>query len=320
MRMYRSPVLLAVVTAMVVAVTVPAGASIADSGRLTWHEDLFGAAVTRVNITAADDRVRLADLTVRLGARPGPTGFLVTPAHRVAAPVGRVRADVTATVPAGAAVAVEVRGRSADRRWSEWTPVDRPAVLGTPATTVQFRLALTAGPAGGPSVSDLSVTADRTSTAAAGPSARSVTYRLFATREGLVGGRTANGHIIVQRDHFVALPSRRGLNAQAGGRTYQVRVCHPGTGRCETAPVWDVGPWNTTDDYWNPSTVRQSWTDLPRGMPEAQAARLNGYNGGRDGFGRTVLNPAGIDLADGTFWDGLGMTDNGWVDVTFLWT
>jgi hypothetical protein len=32
-----------------------------------------------------------------------------------------------------------------------------------------------------------------------------------------------------------------------------------------------------------------------------------------------VLNPAGIDLADGAFWDGLGMTDNDWVDVNLLW-
>jgi hypothetical protein len=28
-----------------------------------------------------------------------------------------------------------------------------------------------------------------------------------------------------------------------------VRVCAT-SGRCEWAPVWDVGPWNITDDYW----------------------------------------------------------------------
>jgi hypothetical protein len=84
--------------------------------------------------------------------------------------------------------------------------------------------------------------------------------------------------------------------------------------------VWDVGPWNTMDDYWNPAAVRQMWKDLPQGRPEAQAAYQNGYNGGRDQFGRTVANPAGIDLADGTFWDGLGLTDNAWVNVTYLWT
>ena len=84
--------------------------------------------------------------------------------------------------------------------------------------------------------------------------------------------------------------------------------------------MWDVGPWNTRDDYWNPSTVRQNWNDLPQGRPEAQAAYENGYNGGRDQFGRRVANPAGIDLADGTFWDGLGLTNNAWVTVTYLWT
>ena len=46
-----------------------------------------------------------------------------------------------------------------------------------------------------------------------------------------------------------------------------------------------------------------------------------GYNGGVDEFGRQVLNPAGIDLADGEVLEALilGMTDNDWVDVTFNW-
>jgi uncharacterized membrane protein len=33
---------------------------------------------------------------------------------------------------------------------------------------------------------------------------------------------------------------------------------------------------------------------------------------------RYVLNPAGIDLADGIFWDDLGMTNNDWIQVEFL--
>ncbi len=143
------------------------------------------------------------------------------------------------------------------------------------------------------------------------------TYRVYGTREGLVGGTTANGHVITDRDHFAALPSRRALSPKGSG-PYTVRVCAPSTSRCAYAPVWDVGPWNTTDDYWNAS--RQSWTDLPQGRPQAQAAYQHGYNGGKDQFGRTVLNPAGIDLADGTFWDALRLTDNAWVDVTYLWS
>jgi len=132
-------------------------------------------------------------------------------------------------------------------------------------------------------------------------------FTIFTTREGLVGGTTANGHVIVERDWFAALPSRLGL-----GNT--VKVCTDT--RCVFLPVWDVGPWNTTDDYWNAD--RQMWTDLPQGLPEAQAAFQEGYNGGLDGFGRTVLNPAGMDLADGAFWDGLGLIDNAWVQMTVL--
>ncbi len=62
------------------------------------------------------------------------------------------------------------------------------------------------------------------------------------------------------------------------------------------------------------------WNDLPQGLPQAQAAYQNRYNGGRDQFGRLVANPAGIDLADGTFWDGLQLTDNSWVTVSYLFT
>lgn len=143
-------------------------------------------------------------------------------------------------------------------------------------------------------------------------------HRVFATREGLVGHTTANGHRIAEDDHFVALPSRRALSKKGeGART--VRVCAPDTGRCEYAPVWDVGPWNIRDNYWDPAGHRENFTDLPRGVPQAQAAYQDNHNGGKDGFGRSVRNPAGIDLADGTFYDGLGLRGNSWVDVTFLW-
>ena len=116
--------------------------------------------------------------------------------------------------------------------------------------------------------------------------------RLFATREGLVGKRTANGHVIVKRDHFVALPSRRGLNPNDRSRDYLVRVCYVPTGRCETAPVWDVGPWNIRDDYWNTSSVREMWWDLPQGKPQSQAAFQEGYNNGKDDRGRVIRNAA----------------------------
>ena len=76
-----------------------------------------------------------------------------------------------------------------------------------------------------------------------------LSYKIFATREGLVGGTTANGHVITPHDRFVALPSRRALSPN-GSSDYSVRICAP-NGRCAFAPVWDVGPWNIKDDYWN---------------------------------------------------------------------
>jgi len=149
------------------------------------------------------------------------------------------------------------------------------------------------------------------------PQTAAIAHTIFATREGLVGATTANGHLIVSRDHFVALPSRRALNAD--DQTYQFQVQLTAGSKTVRAPVWDVGPWNIEDDYWNPSSIREMWPDLPGGTPEAQAAFSGGYNGGHDQFGRDVLNPAGIDLADGTFWDDLGLSTNAWLSVAFLW-
>ena len=216
----------------------------------------------------------------------------------------------TPSMDASGTVEVEVRGRRPDGRWTEWTEL--PGVLDVAASVVEVRTV--AAPGAEPS--RLSVSAS-TSTPRTARSAE-LSYEIFATREGLVGGTTASGHVIVENDHFAALPSRRGLSDMDSGE-YTVKVCAK-NGRCEWAPVWDVGPWNTKDDHWNPPDARQMWTDLPQGKPQAQAAKLDGYNDGFDQFGRTVRNPAGIDLADGTFWDGLHLETNGWVTVTYLWT
>ena len=249
-----------------------------------------------------------------------PQGMLLTPAHRLAEPRNQVVAELVADQPAGSTVAIDVRGTRENGSWTEWVPAstEGPAVLDAAVTTVQTRVLLRGGDGGAsPRVRSVRLSAHTAAqTLAALPlSARS--YRVFATREGLIGGTTANGHVIRPRDHFVALPSRRAL-APRGSGDYTVKVCSD-SGRCEWAPVWDVGPWNTTDDYWNSAHARQSWGDLPQGRPQAQAAYSDDHNGGQDQFGRQVLNPAGIDLADGTFWDGLGLRDNSWVTVTYLW-
>ncbi|HEU5103241.1 MAG TPA: hypothetical protein VFU22_29675 [Roseiflexaceae bacterium] len=139
------------------------------------------------------------------------------------------------------------------------------------------------------------------------------TFRVFATREGLVGHRTANGHRIRPRDRFVALPHWGALSSK-GGNEFQVRVTY--RDRSVVLPVWDVGPWNTRDDYWS---AKRRYGDLPVGMPMAHAAYHDRYNGGRDEFGRRIRHPNGIDIADGAFWDDLGMTGSDYVQVTFLW-
>lgn len=143
--------------------------------------------------------------------------------------------------------------------------------------------------------------------------AQAPTYRIFATRQGLVGRTTANGHVIRPRDRFVALPSWSSLSPK-GSDKYSVRLTYKG--RSVVVPVWDVGPWNTRDDYWN---VNRRYRDLPVGLPMAAAAKLNGYNGGRDERGRRILLPNGIDIGDGAFWDDLQMDKDDWVEVTFLW-
>ena len=253
------------------------------------------------------------------------TGLYTFPARRLERPVDTVRPLLQAKSALGMGVEVDVRVRSASGAWSEWSISSAGEAVRLPwaGTEVQVRLALVADEHGrGPVVHDVKlegtleggITSQEISTLAT-----PLTYRIYATREGLVGGTTANGHIIKSYDRFVALPSRRAL-ASNGGTEYQVRVCYPVTGKCTTTSVWDVGPWNTKDDYWNPSSVREMWKDLPQGKPEAQAAYQDGYNGGYDQFGRRPSNPAGIDIADGTFWTDLGMSNNDWVNVTYLWT
>jgi hypothetical protein len=145
--------------------------------------------------------------------------------------------------------------------------------------------------------------------------AAAATVRVYATRIGLVGGQTANGHIIMPGDRFVALPSRRVLSSR-GGSEYRVRVEYGG--KSLTLPVWDTGPWNVRDNYWEPSIRRDMWNDLPAGRPQAAAAYYDAYHGGRDGFGRRVLSPAGLDLSDAAFQE-LGLTHSDWVTVSFLW-
>ncbi|MFF5199762.1 hypothetical protein ACFY3B_09140 [Micromonospora parva] len=307
-------------TGNVPAASAPIALVAAAPGDERWSADLTIVDRDDVNVrrTAAGLRLREARPTWRGARSPHSAvaeGMLLTTPRTLARPATRVRAEIDAAVPAGATVEAQVRGwRTAG--WTEWRAAG--TVFDRPVTRVQARVVLTAPDKGATAtVRGMRLTADANAAVSAATPGR--TYRVYATRIGLVGEVTANGRTVQPRDHFAALPSRRGLSPLNTG-DYTVRVCTTNGARCEYAPVWDVGPWNTRDDYWNPSSVRENWKDLPQGRPEAQAAYQSGYNGGRDQFGRTVLNPAGIDLADGTFWDGLRLTTNAWVDVAYLWT
>jgi hypothetical protein len=282
------------------------------------------------NVTRTAGVTTIRDTTLRRAAAGDGHGFgagVSTP-HTLPAATDRVVVRTDATTPVGTSLTTEIRGRTAAGRWTEWCTAvgNAPTVLADAVTAVQIRVnLLTDAHQTSPALRSVTVSAagavSARTPARAAPNAMASggsSYRVYATREGLVGGTTANGHVIASKDHFVALPSTRVLNPQ-GHTDYSVQICYGRSGRCVVAPIWDVGPWNEHDDYWNPSARRERFTDLPQGKPEAQAAYQNGYNGGRDGFGRTVGNPAGIDLADGTFAD-LGLTDNDWVDVTYLWT
>ncbi|MGC4895814.1 hypothetical protein [Micromonospora sp. DT31] len=303
------------------AAAPPARATAPDPER--WSADLTVAGGDDVNVAWRSGRLRLTDQRPTARTRPaavaGPIaeGILLTAPRALHRPATRVRARLAARTGDGGTAVAQVRGWRS-HGWTEWRDAT-DAVFDQPVSRVQARVVLTTrGAASQATVSALTLSADRVATTAVRPAA-ALTYRAYATRIGLVGGVTANGHTVRARDHFAALPSRRGLSPRDTG-DYTVKVCTTGGSRCEYAPVWDVGPWNTRDDWWNPSSTRENWADLPRGRSEAQAAYQDNYNGGRDQFGRTVRNPAALDLADGTFWDGLRLTDNTWVNVTLLWT
>ncbi|TDQ05628.1 hypothetical protein [Labedaea rhizosphaerae] len=278
-----------------------------------WTIDATTFTADSSNVRADGPTVRLADdaddaAKAASAGTPDPWGVAVYPPHTLSTPATGVTADADRH-----GAELDVRARRADGTWSQWLPL--PAALPLRATQLQLRAVLTGQDA---AVGPLTVHPDDSTRIQPDSADKAgLSYRVYATREGLIGHKTANGHKIAKKDHFVALPSRRALGANGSGE-YSVRVC--ANKRCAWAPVWDVGPWNTTDDHWSTGTRRQRWKDLPQGTPEADAAYRKGYNKGKDQYGRKVKNPSGIDLADGTFHDGLRLKGNSYVTVTYQWT
>lgn len=147
------------------------------------------------------------------------------------------------------------------------------------------------------------------------------TYEIFATRFESKGG----AYTVALPDQCLKL-SNGGLKTcadqgyQPGGR-YSVALSYK---KAAGVMVGDSGPWNIDDNYWatlGDPTPRRMFVDLPLGMPEAQAAYFDGYNGGLDQYGRKVTAPFGIDLAFQVADDiGLPPKKNDWITVSYLWT
>lgn len=131
-----------------------------------------------------------------------------------------------------------------------------------------------------------------------------MTFRVFATQY--------IGH--TRRE--VAMPHRK-LKFDGG---YSVRIRPSGSSTRVWAKVKEVGPWNTYDNWYAKRMYRTMWKDLPRGLPEAQAAFQDNYNRGKDEYGREVLNPAGIDITPLVAREaGLDRYENAWVYVYVPW-
>lgn len=103
---------------------------------------------------------------------------------------------------------------------------------------------------------------------------------------------------------------------------YTVNVYNPSTNiAANSVPVDEVGPWNTNDNYWDSddgTNPRRFGADLDLGTPAATAAFYDDWNDGKDESGRTVLNPAGIDLTPSVASHiGFGTNVSGFVDVRY---
>lgn len=294
-------------------------------------EGVDSATQRAVGLAQLDGVLSLADgsLTLDQGAGAAPRifgdfqryGTLVSSPLALDQPTPRLRLSYAALSPPGAQARVDVRGSPDGRRWLPWVaglPDGAVVSFGQPVRFAQYRLALAGGLAVAPAVRDVQLLttsqAPTHSAAAAGAFAVAPTFRVRATRMGMVGGRTANGWTIPPRARFASLPSWSSLSTR-GGNEYQVRISY--RGRSTVVPVYDVGPYSERDDYWD--VRRDGYPDLERGWPMDHAAFYEGYNGGRADKGH-VRFPTAIDVGDGAWLDDLGIVgDQAEVEVTYLW-
>ena len=268
-------------------------------------------------------------IELRANAPPAPEvygsfehfGIFISPVQHFTTPFRTLSITYDAAVPHGAGLRVDVRTSLDAIRWLAWEPSlssGARITFDTPGRFAQYRLTMLGATRAAPRVRDVQLVAQREPGIARALAEEqppvAPTYRIHGTRMGMVGGRTANGHRITKRDRFVSLPSWRSLSSK-GGHEYMVRITY--NGRSSVAPVYDVGPWNVHDNYWDEH--RERFDDLPRGYPEDHAAYFDNYNGGRAEKGK-VSFPTAIDVGDGVWWDDLEIKgDRAVVEVTFLW-
>ncbi|MEZ4730252.1 MAG: DUF6531 domain-containing protein [Caldilineaceae bacterium] len=143
------------------------------------------------------------------------------------------------------------------------------------------------------------------------------TFTVFATRS------TYTDYSADLPDQYIKL-ANQGIEYSHGytnTTVYSITV-QLGTEILSGLVITDVAPWNHDDNYWNtnsdPLHPRRLFTDLPQGVPEAEAAYFDNYNNGLNQFGQVVTNPAGVNLSE-TAARQIGMVGNQWVSVTFPW-
>ncbi len=260
-------------------------------------------------------------------------GMFSSEVMRLDEPFSQLRAEWQANMPEGTRLELDLRASPDGENWTLWEVLERNSETaffstGRAYLYAQYRVRLFTSEAGvSPAFKGLKLEANRRNLDnLVRPNALNImanadnpppTYKVYGTREGLVGWRTANGHTIQPRDRFVSLPSWTALNDK-GKTDYQVRITAP-NGRSAIAPVWDTGPWNFKDNYWH--NPRFEFKDLPVGVPQAEKAFYEKHNGGKNESGVPIDNPSGIDIGDGTYWDDLGLAgaSGGKLDVTFIW-
>ncbi|MEI7768843.1 MAG: hypothetical protein WCI67_02585 [Chloroflexales bacterium] len=239
------------------------------------------------------------------------------------APATRFQLSYGAALPSGTALRVDLRASLDGSRWLPWL-VELPsgAVVGLPGVPrrVQYRLTLMGDALLSPVVRGVWLTPSsapvtyKAAAVATDPYAVAPTFRIRASRQGMIGHHTANGFVIPPHARFVSLPCWCALSSN-GGDEYKVRITY--RGRSTVVPVYDVGPYSARDDYW--SAGRTGYPDLARGWPMDHAAYYEDYNGRQADKGY-VRFPSGMDVGDGAWIDDLGIDgDQAEVEVTMLW-